>query len=313
VILNVLEHNDLVESGQFEIRGDNLSGIQLLLAPDGPWRTRHLRLRSFVLRERLAAREWQVQHIPGSELAADLLTKPVVLMASWEVFRRTVGLVRFVQPTESSRLCRLTEAVVALGGLMLQHGANRLVKTAGAVSLSALTAWMCCMEGLASMAKPVEEKKEPRPAQEKRKGLREHEPRPVKGDARENEPALQHEVRDHEPTSSYCSPEGSPVAPRLCAVRAPPLGPTPWESAEFNQPPYAANDDLWISLNGGWVVRVHRSLRSCSTRSIAAVRSESKTWRPEGSLSSGGQGLEAGNGLCRRISGSMAKFRRNLR
>ena len=160
VILNVLEHNDLVESGQFEIRGDNLSGIQLLLAPDGPWRTRHLRLRSFVLRERLAAREWRVQHTPGSELAADLLTKPVVLMASWEVFRRTVGLVRFVQPTESSRLCRLTEAVVALGGLMLQHGASSLVKTAGAVSLSALTAWMCCMEGLASMAKPVEEKKE---------------------------------------------------------------------------------------------------------------------------------------------------------
>ena len=57
VTLNVLEHNILVESGQFEIRGDNLSGIQLLLAPDGPWRTRHLRLRSFVLRERLAARE----------------------------------------------------------------------------------------------------------------------------------------------------------------------------------------------------------------------------------------------------------------
>jgi hypothetical protein len=179
VILNVLEHNDLVESGQFEIRGDNLSGIQLLLAPDGPWRTRHLRLRSFVLRERLAAREWQVQHIPGSELAADLLMKPVVLMASWEVFRRTVGPVRFVQPPESSRLCRLTEAVVALGGLMLQHGANRLVKTAGAVSLSALTAWMCCMEGLASIAKPVEEKKESRPAQEQEKRPRENQPGPT--------------------------------------------------------------------------------------------------------------------------------------
>ena len=227
------------------------------------------------MRERLAAREWRVQHTAGSELAADLLTKPVVLITSWEVFRRTVGLVRFVQPTESSRLCRLTEAVVALGGLMLQHGASSLVKTAGAVSLSALTAWMCCMEGLASMAKPVEEKKESRPAQEKGKSLREHEPRPVKGDARENEPALQHEVRDHEPTSSHCSPEGSPVAPRLCAVRAPPFGPTPWESAEFNQPPYAANDDLWISLNDGWVVRVHRSLggrlfhpihRSCPAR-----------------------------------------------
>ena len=51
VILNILEHNAMIDDGQFEIRGDNLSGIQLLLAPDGPWRTRHLRLRSFVLRE----------------------------------------------------------------------------------------------------------------------------------------------------------------------------------------------------------------------------------------------------------------------
>ena len=249
VILNVLEHNDLVEGGQFEIRGDNLSGIQLLLAPDGPWRTRHLRLRSFVLRERLAAREWQVQHIPGSELAADLLTKPVVLMASWEGFRRTVGLVRFVQPTESSRLCRLTEAVVALGGLMLQHGANRLVKTAGAVSLSALTAWMCCMEGLASMAKPVEEKKEPRPAQEQEKRPRENEPGPTN------------------PTESThdCSLTGSLTVPRLCAFRGQAMagGPMdgPWNGAEFQGMPTGSND-RWRSLPGGWWVRVHGGLRS---------------------------------------------------
>ena len=157
VILNILEHNALVDDGQFEIRGDNLSGIQLLLAPDGPWRTRHLRLRSFVLRERLASREWHVEHVPGAELAADLLTKPVVLLNSWESFRRTLGLIKFSMPDETSRLCRLAEAVVALGGLLLQNGASQLVITAGAVSLSALTAWMCCMEGLASMAKPVEE------------------------------------------------------------------------------------------------------------------------------------------------------------
>ena len=252
VILNILEHNALVDDGQFEIRGDNLSGIQLLLAPDGPWRTRHLRLRSFVLRERLASREWHVEHVPGAELAADLLTKPVVLLNHWESFRRTLGLIKFSMPDETSRLCRLAEAVVALGGLVLQNGASQLVKTAGAISLSALTAWMCCHEGLASIANTKKENSEPRPAQEKEKSLREHEPRPVKGDARENEPALQHEVRDHEPTSFYCSPKGSPAAPRLCAVRAPSLGPTPWESVEFNQPPCAANDDLWISLNGGW-------------------------------------------------------------
>jgi len=84
----------------------------------------------------------------------------VVLLTSWESFRRTLGLTKFSMPDETSRLCRLAEAVVALGGLVLQNGASQLVKTAGAVSLSALTAWMCCMEGLASMAKPVEEKRE---------------------------------------------------------------------------------------------------------------------------------------------------------
>ena len=86
VILNILEHNAMIDDGQFEIRGDNLSGIQLLLAPDGPWRTRHLRLRSFVLRERLASREWHVEHVPGAELAADLLTKPVVSADQLGVF-----------------------------------------------------------------------------------------------------------------------------------------------------------------------------------------------------------------------------------
>ena len=34
VILTVLEHNQLIDHGRFEIKGDNLSGIQLLHAPD---------------------------------------------------------------------------------------------------------------------------------------------------------------------------------------------------------------------------------------------------------------------------------------
>ena len=39
-------------------------------------------------------------------------------------------------------------------------------------------------------------------------------------------------------------------------------GPTPWEAPEFDWPPYAANEDLWMNMPGGWVARVHRSLRS---------------------------------------------------
>ena len=51
-IVNV-QQNALAHEGCYVLRGDNLSGLQLLHAPSGPWRTRHLRLRSHVLRERL--------------------------------------------------------------------------------------------------------------------------------------------------------------------------------------------------------------------------------------------------------------------
>ena len=68
-------------------------------------------------------------------------------------------------------------------------------------------------------------------------------------------------VRVHEPASVNCSPTGS--RPRLCAVRADQTSsPTPWNAVEFDQPPRAANEDLWVQMNGGWIVRVHRSLRT---------------------------------------------------
>ena len=132
---------------------------------------------------------------------------------------------------------------------MLQHGASSLVKTAGAVSLSALTAWMCCMEGLASMAKPVEEKKEPRPAQKQEKRPRENEPGPTN------------------PTESThdCSLTGSLTVPRLCALRGQAMaaGPLdgPWNGAEFQGMPTGSND-RWRSLPQGCWVRVHGGLRS---------------------------------------------------
>jgi len=41
VVLSILQNNALVDDGDFLLKGDNLSGIQLLLSLDGPWRTRH--------------------------------------------------------------------------------------------------------------------------------------------------------------------------------------------------------------------------------------------------------------------------------
>ena len=66
-IVNVLEQNALAHEGCYVLRGDNLSGLQLLHAPSGPWRTRHLRLRSHVLRERLQMKLWHAEHIPGAD------------------------------------------------------------------------------------------------------------------------------------------------------------------------------------------------------------------------------------------------------
>ena len=64
------------------------------------------------------------------------------------------------------------------------------------------------------------------------------------------------QVRLHEPTSVNCSPMGS--RPRLCAVRADQTSsPTPWNVVEFDQPPWAAKEDLWVQMHGEWIVRVH--------------------------------------------------------
>ena len=56
--------------------------------------------------------------------------------------------------------------------------------------------------------------------------------------------------------------QGAPSdRPRIMALRAGwGHGPQPWLGREFNQPPYAANEDVWIMMDA-WVVRIHRSLR----------------------------------------------------
>ena len=62
-VVNILQENQLADEGRYILKGDNLSAGQLIKAPNGPWRTRHLRLRSFVLRERVRAQLWEVEHV----------------------------------------------------------------------------------------------------------------------------------------------------------------------------------------------------------------------------------------------------------
>lgn len=80
----------LHDSDNFEklLCGDNSSAIAILTKPDGPWRTRHLRLRSHGLREKLSSDkgDWKLRHQRGTELIADFLTKPITVANEWDRF-----------------------------------------------------------------------------------------------------------------------------------------------------------------------------------------------------------------------------------
>ena len=73
--------------------GDNASTISIIEKPDGPWRTRHLRLRANYLKEKLKnyPEEWKIRHQKGSTLVADLLTKPVTQIATWRRFWKALS------------------------------------------------------------------------------------------------------------------------------------------------------------------------------------------------------------------------------
>ena len=59
------------------LQGDCKAALAQVLGDTGPWRTRHLRLRSAKLREALRepAMQWTAEHKPGADLSADGLTK----------------------------------------------------------------------------------------------------------------------------------------------------------------------------------------------------------------------------------------------
>ena len=82
---------------QFEklLCGDNSSAIAILTKPDGPWRTRHLRLRSHCLKEKLCdpKGDWKICHQKGTEIIADFLTKPITSPSEWVRFARFMKMV----------------------------------------------------------------------------------------------------------------------------------------------------------------------------------------------------------------------------
>ncbi|CAE7290043.1 RE1 [Symbiodinium sp. CCMP2592] len=54
---------------------DNLASISIASFESGNWRTRHLRVRSQALRERLQSGKWHLSHLKGEHMLADIATK----------------------------------------------------------------------------------------------------------------------------------------------------------------------------------------------------------------------------------------------
>ena len=71
---------------------DNKSAIAICEAPFGSWRSRHLHLRANVIKERLSD-GWELQHLAGNEMLADLGTKP---LASSRFLELLLGLGMYV-------------------------------------------------------------------------------------------------------------------------------------------------------------------------------------------------------------------------
>ena len=125
------------------LRGDNKAALAQCLNESGTWRTRHLRLRAAKLREVLADHTsgWTAEHLKGTELVADGLTKAL----QGQAFTKFRGMLRMTpcasdqkvkvsKVLEKSVMSRATEiqgrpyvavvAALAVGGLALMACGN---------------------------------------------------------------------------------------------------------------------------------------------------------------------------------------------
>jgi len=87
--------------------GDSQSGIQVVLNPNGPSRSRHLRLGSRALHEAVQQEVWKLKHMAGVELAADFLTKPSTVGTTWARFRTFAGFYDMAEPGDLESLKKI--------------------------------------------------------------------------------------------------------------------------------------------------------------------------------------------------------------
>ena len=150
-----------------------------------PRRTRHLRLRSHVLRERLQLKLWHPEHVPGADLCSDLLTKAITLPRSWSAFGEAVGLKSAamsssVDGERSSKAMKIAcGAAAALGMITALRGLSGVTRVASMLGVAALAA----LVGSASTKTAVRQSKKrsnPAPSRHEKRWSRENEPDPCR-------------------------------------------------------------------------------------------------------------------------------------
>ena len=127
--------------------GDSQAAIAIVRQPDGPWRTRHLRLRSHALRERSRLGTWQIYHLEGTKLIADFLTKAIAVKTAWQRFRKFIRMVDLgendidqeaeVPEGENDGGVRLAKVALCLASCAAFSGwPSQIIKVAVVASLS---------------------------------------------------------------------------------------------------------------------------------------------------------------------------------
>ena len=296
-IINALEGNRLALHGCYRLKGDNLSGLQLLVAPDGPWRTRHLRLRSYVLRERIASGAWVAEHVPGTQLSADLLTKPIVVTASWVDFRRAIGLIEHKDESRDTakmeKLSGCLKGLAALSKVVAASGVSSVAKAASAIGLSTLAAYIhqeSCVERGETSATSKKDLKRARctgtagdtigPAAaspgveapttkgevEKRKVV-EKPPEDQSKKLRENEPNNQHVPCMKALRMSGPLGRSASIAIAEAMEMEPPFDFWPLTDEIYKKAPMSGKDQ-WVRLGRGWWCKQHKEWRITSFNPI---------------------------------------------
>ena len=122
------------------LEGDSRAALAQIQNDGGSWRTRHLRLRAWRLREAMAdpSSSWRSQHCAGLDLAADGLTKAL----GGQSHRRFLQLLGMTTPEDNLQVKGKGEARVrALHGdqehglRLLEHAATALASAGGALAI----------------------------------------------------------------------------------------------------------------------------------------------------------------------------------